>query len=524
MSERIVPAKSGSFTLYKDETALHSLYNPVLEAEKFIASLSLENRNYRCFILVEPGLGYMVPALEKQFPSAQVISLHCSAFFSSPKYTPYRRENGAASWSPGSDSSLEDFLESVIPDVAPGDIRLIEWRPAAAAYGKEFVEILSRTVEVIRRRAANKATVRGFGRRWLRNSLRNLGLFTRPAKPGRVNRPVLVSAAGPGLEKELPVLAALAASPSRPFFIAVSSSLPCLVSAGITPDLVVATDGGAWALLHLYEAFRLFRGKSFPAPRGKDFPAGKTHAASVCFACALSAALPSQIGDYPALILADGSVWQRWLLGALALPFAAFPQRGTVSASALDLAFSLSSGPVYVSGLDLCHADLVTHCRPYALDRLRDEGADRLAPAYSGAFEREAAIRGSQALSVYASWFKTELAKYPRPLRVLTEGNRLGIPRASLPEEIRGSPKTEVRAGETQVLRPAGTERPGETAFSKATPGNDGVHILLRGLEDPRVGTQIAAELGELLFPDEKNVKKADIENELRLLKRDFYG
>jgi hypothetical protein len=503
MSERIVPAKNGSFTLYKDETALHSLYDPVLEAERFIASLSLENRNYRCFILVEPGLGYMVPALKKQFPSAQVVSLHCSAFFSSPEYAPYRRENGAVSWSPGADSSLEDFLESVIPDVAPGDIRLIEWRPAAAAYGKEFVEILSRTVEVIRRGAANRATVRGFGRRWLRNSLRNLGLFVRPAKPGRTNRPVLVSAAGPGLEKELPVLAALAASPSRPFFIAVSSSFPCLASAGITPDLVVATDGGAWALLHLYEAFRLFSG------------AGKTQADGLCFACALSAALPSQIGEYPALILADGSVWQRWLLGVLGLPFAAFPQRGTVSASALDLAFSLSSGPVYVSGLDLCHADLVTHCRPYALDRLRDEGADRLAPAYSGTFEREAAIRGSRALSIYASWFKNELAKYPRPLCALTEENRLGIPRASFHKEIRGSPKTEARGSA------------GETAFSEAvSPGNggDGVHILVRGLEDPRAGTRIAAELGELLFPDGKNVKKADIENELRLLRRDFYG
>jgi hypothetical protein len=504
MPERIVPAKNGSFTLYKDETAIHSLYDPVLEAEKFIGSLSFEDRDYRCFILVEPGLGYMVPALKKQFSSAQIVSLHCSAFFSSAQYAPYRRESEEVSWSPGSGLSLEDFLESVVPDVAPGDIRLIEWRPAAAAYGKEFIEILSRTVEVIRRRAANKATVRGFGRRWLRNSLRNLGLFVRPAKPGRTNRPVLVCAAGPGLEKELPVLAALSVSPSRPFFIVVSSSFPCLASAGITPDLGVAVDGGAWALLHLYEAFRLLRGKSFPASRGKDFAAGKTHAASVCFACALSAALPSQIGEYPALILADGSVWQRWLLGALGLPFAAFPQRGTVSASALDLAFSLGSGPVYVSGLDLCHTDLITHCRPYALDRLRDERANRLAPGYSGAFEREAAIRGSQALSVYASWFKNQLAKYPPRLYALSDGNRLGIPRAAF-------------VGRTGNFIETGAK---EAVFPVTGNAANGVEILLKGLEDPRVGQQIGAELGELLFPDEKNPKKADIETELRLLRR----
>jgi hypothetical protein len=375
------------------------------------------------------------------------------------------------------------------------------------------VEILSRTVEVIRRRAAGKATIRGFGRRWLRNSLRNLGLLRRPAAPRRIARPVLVCAAGPGLEKELPVLAGLAASPDPPFFIAVSSSLPCLVSAGIVPDLVVATDGGSWALLHLYEAVRLCGGKFFPAPRGKNFPdADKTHATSVCFACALSAALPSQAGLYPALILADGSVWQRYLLGSFGLPFAAFPQRGTVSASALDLAFFLSSGPVYISGLDLCHADLVTHCRPYALDRLRDERADRLSPAYSEAFEREAAIRRSQALSIYASWFKNELTKYPTRLYALSEGNRLGIPRGPLVKGIRSS-----------AAMPAETEFE-EKAFPVPENGRDGVQVLLKGLEDPLVGTQIGVELGELLFPDEKDAKRTDIENKLRLLRRNLYG
>jgi hypothetical protein len=520
MPERIVPAKNGSFTLYKDETALHSLYNPELEAEKFIASLSLESRNYRCFILVEPGLGYMVPVLKKKFPAVPIVSLHCSAFFSSPDSAPYCRESGAVSWSPGPDSartSLEDFLESVLPDAVPDSIRLIEWRPAAAAYGREFVEILSRTVEVIRRRAANRATVRGFGRRWLRNSLRNLCLLRHPAAPWRTNRPVLVSAAGPGLEKELPVLAALAASPNPPFFMAVSSSVPCLVSAGIVPDLVVATDGGFWALLHLYEAVRFCGEKSFPASRGKDFSgAGKARAAwgGTRFACALSAALPSQVGLYPALILADGSVWQRYLLGSLGLPFAAFPQRGTVSASALDLAFFLSSGPVYISGLDLCHADLVTHCRPYALDRLWDERASRLAPAYSGAFEREAAIRRSQALSIYATWFKNELAKYPPRLYAVSERNRLGIAQGPLVGRTFDS------GGEPQssAAIPAETEWPEETVFPAPENGKDGVRILVKGLDDPLAGRQIGAELGELLFPDEKNVKKADIETELRLL------
>ncbi|MDR1507988.1 MAG: DUF115 domain-containing protein [Treponema sp.] len=319
MPERIVPAKDGSFTLYKDETAIHSLYNPALEAEKFIASLSLENRDYRCFILAEPGLGYMVPALEKRFPSADIISIHCSAFFSSREFISFRRKAGGSSWSPGSTIELEDFLEPLLPG-DPDKIRIVEWRPAAAAYGREYVDVLSGIVEVIRRSAANRATIRNFGRRWLRNSFRNLSLLRRLVKTGRVTRPFVVCAAGPSLERELSALAALQASPQRPFFMAVSSALPCLAAAGILPDIVIATDGGAWALLHLYETIRL---------------AGE----GTIVAAALSAALPSQTGDHPALVLSDGSIWQRWLLDSLGLPFAAFPQRGTVSASALDLAF-----------------------------------------------------------------------------------------------------------------------------------------------------------------------------------------
>jgi hypothetical protein len=209
------------------------------------------------------------------------------------------------------------------------------------------------------------------------------------------------------------------------------------------------------------------------------------------------------------------------LLSPLGLPFAAFPQRGTVSASALDLAFFLSSGPVYISGLDFGHADLVTHCRPYAFDRLRDEQANRLKPAYSGAFEREAMIRRSQALSVYDTWFKKELANYPRRLYTLSEGNRFGIPRGSISNEQYVSPVSfsggndPFGCGYTE--RGENTDCFGEQIVNAPENGRNAAAVLSRGMEDPFMGEQIGAELGELLFPDGTNVKKADIKNELRL-------
>jgi hypothetical protein len=64
----------------------------------------------------------------------------------------------------------------------------------------------------------------------------------------------------------------------------------------------------------------------------------------------------------------------------------------------------------------------------------------------------------------------------------------------------------------------AGNEQ--ETFFEEASPnspenGKSGALLLLKGLDDPRMGKYLCAELGELLFPDERTIRKADIKNEL---------
>jgi hypothetical protein len=487
-AEKLLPAKNGELTLYRGETALHSRYDPAREAEKYVNSLELEKRDYRCFILIEPGLGYLVPVLRGKFPFARIVSLHCSAFFETQAAA--SRGTGvenAVSWTPASDTDLEDFLEETVPDIEADQIRVLEWRPAAAAYGTAFTGILGRTLAFLKRLSAGRATVRSFGRRWLRNALRNLDLVRRPVQPRRVDSPVAVCASGPGLERDAPKLAAWKASPSPPLVLAVSSSVSCLASTGIVPDIVITTDGGSWALFHLVECFRFF-GAETSRP---------------LFIAALSAALPSQIAAAPVLFLADGSLWQQYLLRSFGLPFLAFPQRGTVSASALDAAFFLSSGPVCVSGIDFRHYDLLTHSRPYAFDRLREESAYRLNPAYSQAFRREELIRSGGALSVYGSWFKKALPQYPKRLYALSEENRLEIfPFSKAAGNAAPSPRAKLYE---------------ESEAGAVSPGGRGIACLEQGLRDPAAGKQIAKELGELLdIPAGENPQIAGIVNELR--------
>jgi len=138
---------------------------------------------------------------------------------------------------------------------------------------------------------------------------------------------------------------------------------------------------------------------------------------------ALTAALPSQAESLPVLPISDGSLWQTLILSELEIPFIILPQRGTVSATALDLAFILTEGEILIAGMDLANADIRSHARPYSLDRIIDEKAGRFSPAYSRTYIRSSLIKAGGSYGVYASWFEKQLALYPKRLRSLGENN-----------------------------------------------------------------------------------------------------
>ncbi|MDR1430293.1 MAG: hypothetical protein LBI85_08380, partial [Spirochaetaceae bacterium] len=178
-----------------------------------------------------------------------------------------------------------------------------------------------------------------------------------------------------------------------------SSSVPALHSAGITPSLTITSDGGNWARCHILDGLRLA-----PGPSGRGAP---------LFAAAFNAALPSQCAHLPVLFIGDGSEAAGELLSGL--PHLTLPQRGTVTAGALDLALLLSSGPLYFAGMDLKSRDIQSHARPYALDAYVGSGTNRLDPYYSRSWERGEKAKNINPLGIYASWFREYLPRVKRP-------------------------------------------------------------------------------------------------------------
>jgi hypothetical protein len=103
MKERLVPTESGVPTVYAGEQALHSRYNPRMEAEKYINALTFQE-NIHFFILIEPGMGYMVPVLRKNNPQARIIVLHASDFFINQETSGDQTLGADAEGDPGMDS------------------------------------------------------------------------------------------------------------------------------------------------------------------------------------------------------------------------------------------------------------------------------------------------------------------------------------------------------------------------------------------------------------------------------------
>ena len=464
--------------------SLHSGYNPQAEADRYINSLSLDKR-IRFFVLIEPGLGYMIAPLRKKVPGAKIIALYIEPH-STCNNTEENISPPDSEWSPGAEISIHDFLEKEIPEGEAGEIRILEWRPALAIYGQVYLSLVEETANFIKLTDANRRTIGAFGRRWVRNFFRNIDSIWTVFCPEPFSMPLLVTGAGPGLEDAIPLIRK-EFSTSGVFILASSSSVMSLESQALFPDMVISTDGGAWAALHLLECFRK---KNLSSAKNCIYP----------IAASLTAVLPSQCGTLPVLPISDGSFWQTLVLKELNIPYIVLPQRGTVSASALDLAFFLSNGDIFIAGMDLSNHDIRSHCRPYSFDRLMEEKSERTNPLYSQTFKRSSLLKTGGSYAIYASWFKNQLSSYPKRLHSLGKNSLV------------------FNSLETASLKKArGRNVPGEIKFktvslySGINRSHNAAGILEKAFKNPVLSKALAKELSELLMPDKEDISSDEL-------------
>jgi len=467
--------------------SLHSRYSPQAEARRYIDALRIDT-DINCFILVEPGIGYMVPVLREKWPNGKIIVLHADAGFR----TLTGVFPGDAVWYPDGEISVQEFLEAEVPIAAR--VRIVEWRPGLNVYGDKVLGLVRESAEFIKRLEAGRRTDAFFGKRWVRNFFRNLVLFQNTLMYRKMDIPIVITGSGPSLEAALPQILALR---DNIFLIAASSSLQALTVGGITPDMVISTDGGGWALTHLYSFFRQPL-VSQPA----------------ILALSLYAAVPSQCSSIPLLPMNDGSLWQGMALHAIRFPSVLIPQRGTVTASALELALELGSGNIFLAGMDLSVCGIRSHARPNGFDHLFYGSATRLRPVYTQYFLRSNGIKSGGSLDVYAAWFKSRIGLFPK--RVFSLGNNHEVFDCLKQENLFVGNVNSRTAGQTHFEPVKRADIPEGRAGRAA-------EAICAALGDSKYAKTLTGELSPLLFPSRTDVPAEEIAGTLRDIAGRYY-
>ena len=383
-------ARSGARSLRIDGVALHSPYDPVREAERFVEG-ALGGEAPSTIVLLGEGLGYAARALAARMPAVRVIRV-----FYSEEVFRLCEASRLASWHPASSQSIADFLRANIGELDMEGLRPLEWQPSAAIFPSLSRSANEALRQVLQELNGSLTTTLSAGKLWIRNSIANFLCLdgTLRGIPCGPERTVVVAASGRSLEQALPLVAK---ARSALELWALPSSALFLLEQGVRPDLLVMTDPGHWSMLHLHFA-------SPPCPIAMPLSAARG-----IWRLRETVRAP--------LLLSQPSFFEEQILGSAGVTAPHIAPHGTVAATAVDLALSCTRGPVVAAGLDMCAEDLAVHCSPNAFEELLRLEEGRTSPITSSSFHRVAAqqvarmesgggiIRILRSLRTYAGWF-----------------------------------------------------------------------------------------------------------------------
>jgi hypothetical protein len=351
----------------------------------------------------------------------------------------------------------------------------------------------------VSRDEVNQATLRRFGKRWVRNlaanreAIRDLPGTARLANCLRGTGepfPVFLAAAGPSLDRLEPFLGAIA---ERCVIVAVDTSLRFLLKGGIDPDFAVVVDPQYWNARHLDRA---------PAKRttliaeSAVYPPVLRHPFKRAFLCGSLFPLGRFIED---------RLDPKGALGA----------GGSVATTAWDFARVLGASSIWIAGLDLAFPDLKTHFKGALFEERALAESLRLNPAETWSvralrdgrpFHAPSAAGGKvltdRRLSLYAAWFENRFRQFPgvSNYRLSAEGIALSGLSSSSPQDLLALP---IRRGEiNRTLEEvfAGIDRDfyrPEAVKSREDQYRAAMESLLGGLKSIRALAEDAAKAAE---------------------------
>jgi hypothetical protein len=374
----------------------------------------------------------------------------------------------------------------------------------------------------------NTATLKRFGKRWVRNlaanreAIRDLpGISRLEGCLAPISTPVFLAAAGPSLDAIGPLLPAIA---QRAVVVAVDTSLRFLLEQGVNPDFTVVVDPQFWNARHLDRApasKTCLIAESAVYPPVLRWNHGNT-GGSVAFARAFLCASLFPLGRF-----IEDRLDPKGVLGA----------GGSVATTAWDFARILGGGApgstIWIAGLDLSFPDLKTHFRGALFETRSLSESLRFNPAETWSvralrdglpFHSPSASGGTvltdRRLSLYSSWFESRFRQYPLLKNYSLSPGGLaipGLPTAPVEALLALPPR---RAEIDELLGNAFAQIDGdfnspENRRDRAAKYETLCRVLIQGLGDIKTLAEEAADLAA------KNTRRSmDAAAQDRILKR----
>ncbi len=224
----------------KRQFRLHSSIDPVKEGERFYATSP--HGGYLIFLGF--GAGYhILPFLKRSDISGIVIIEYDARLFKSllarmdfRRFILDRRVRFLID--PESDDIIKDMLDNYLPAVS-GNLHLLQLRSRVQLDDKKFNLAKAEINNVIKSISEDYSVQSYFGKRWFINSLENLKIAEKSTTTLGPVRTAIITAAGPSLEEQLPLLKKQRTSGT---LIATDTSLPFLLKHSIVPDMVISID------------------------------------------------------------------------------------------------------------------------------------------------------------------------------------------------------------------------------------------------------------------------------------------
>lgn len=372
-------ARDGEATCAIGPILLHSSYNPKKEAEQFVKNISCDF-SPSVIILLESALSYCVPPLRVRFPDVKIAGVRYTTAFDNyngafDKVFYYTAQNAISF----EDAMLKSFTAEELCSTL-----YLQWGATVKTYPTESSLIKKSIKSITEKAKALVVTKSFFSQKWLLNTLtfcKNAQLLTQLAP---ITKPLVITASGQSLIDFIPTLKKLH---DKCFIVALSSSVTPLLYNGITPNLIVTTDGGYYAKKHLY-----------PLIVVKNIP----------ILCPVSAALPKSIfKTNPIIPVTYGDDLSSTLIKiwSTKINFNILQNSPapTVAGFAVELFSKINSQNIFMAGLDLSiNKQGHDHAQPNILNIDKESKTSRLNTITTS---HTKSIFSGYSLSVYRDWF-----------------------------------------------------------------------------------------------------------------------